>query len=80
MRGGAVKNSVVKSVGKNWGFSRSSLSVDLPRFSDRRRVRFYGIIRVLPGIELRGDGGTNGSHEGRWVETGIVLLRTNRKA
>ena len=40
----------------------------------------YGIIRVLSGIELRGDGGTNGSHEGRWVETGIVLLRTDRKA
>ena len=51
-----------------------------PRFSDRRLARFYGIIRVLPGIELRGDGGTNGSHEGRWVETGIVLLRTDRKA
>ena len=43
-------------------------------------MRFYGIIPVLPGIELRGNGGMNGSHEGRWVETGIVLLRTDRKA
>ena len=45
-----------------------------------REVGNYGIIRVLPGIELRGDGGTNGSHEGRWVETDRVLLRMNRKA
>ena len=50
------------------------------RFSDRRLARLYGIIRVLPGIELRGDGGTNGSHEGRRVETDRVLLRTDREA
>ena len=50
------------------------------RFSDRRRARLYGMIRVLPGIELRGDGGTNGSLEGRWVETDRALLRTDRKA
>ena len=50
------------------------------RISDRRSAGFYGIIRVLPGIELRGDGGTNGSLEGRWVETDLGLLRTDRKA
>jgi len=53
---------------------------ELPRVSDRRRARLYGIICVLSGIELRGDGGTNGSLEGRWVETNRVLLRTDRKA
>ena len=41
---------------------------DLPRFSDRRRTRFYGTICALSGIELRGDGGTNGSHESRGLK------------
>ena len=31
------------------------------RISDRLRTKVYDIISVLPGIELRGDGGTNGS-------------------
>lgn len=43
-------------------------------------TRWYGIISTLSGIELRGDGGTNGSLESRWVETDGVLLRTDRKA
>ena len=38
---------------------------DLPWVSNGRRTRFYGTICVLYGIELRGDGGTNGSHESR---------------
>ena len=40
----------------------------------------FGKIPVLPGIELRGDGGKNGSHDSRRVETEGVLLRTDRKA
>ena len=43
-------------------------------------TRWYGIIFVFSGIELRGDGGTNGSLESRWVETYGALLRTDRKA
>ena len=43
-------------------------------------TRRYGIIFVLSGIELRGDGGTNGSLESRWVETEVVSLRADRKA
>ena len=43
-------------------------------------TRWYGIIFVLSGIELRGDGGTNGSLESRWVETDGVSLRADRKA
>jgi len=52
----------------------------LPQFSGRRLTLFYGIMYVLSGIELRGDGGTNGSLESRWVETDGALLRTDRKA
>ena len=48
--------------------------------SGRRLTLFYGIMYVLSGIELRGDGGTNGSLESRWVETDGALLRTDRKA
>ena len=40
----------------------------------------FGIIHALSGIEPRGDGGRNGSREGRWVETDGVTLRTDRKA
>ena len=43
-------------------------AAELPRVSDRRRARLYGIICVLSGIELRGDGGTNGSHESRGLK------------
>ena len=43
-------------------------------------TRRYRIILVLSVIELRGDGGTNGSLESRWVETEVVLLRADRKA
>ena len=38
------------------------------RFSGGRRMRFYGAICVLSRIELRGDGGTNGSHESRGLK------------
>ena len=31
-------------------------------------MRWYGIIFVLSGIELRGDGGTNGSLESRGLK------------
>ena len=31
-------------------------------------TRWYGIIFVLYGIELRGDGGTNGSLESRGLK------------
>ena len=41
---------------------------DLPWFSNRRQTRFYGTICVLSGIELRGDGGMNGSHESRGLK------------
>ena len=41
---------------------------DLPWFSNRRQMRFYGTILLLSGIELRGDGGTNGSHESRGLK------------
>ena len=41
---------------------------DLPWFSNRRQTRFYGTICVLSGIELRGDGGTNESHESRGLK------------
>ena len=37
-------------------------------FGDRRRAGLYGIICVLSGIELRGDGGTNGSLESRGLK------------
>ena len=44
------------------------LASDLPRFWDRRRSGLYGIICVLSGIELRGDGGMNGSLESRGLK------------
>ena len=51
------------------------------RISDRLQAQLYGMISLLPGIELRGDGGTNGSPlMSRWVETDGVSLRTDRKA
>ena len=37
-------------------------------FGDRRRAGLYGIICVLSGIELRGDGGMNGSLESRGLK------------
>ena len=51
-------------------------AADLPRVSDRRRASLYGTICLLSGIELRGDGGTNGSHESR----GLKLIGSRRKA
>ena len=47
---------------------------EFAEISDRRREQVCGIIVALPGIELRGNGGTNGS---LWVETDGVLLRTD---
>jgi len=45
-----------------------------------RHAIVYGMILLLSGIELRGDGGRNGSLESRWVETDGALLRTDRNA
>ena len=40
----------------------------LSQFSGRRLTLLYGIMYVLSGIELRGDGGTNGSLESRGLK------------
>ena len=66
----------IKGLRGFWGRQACFLS----QFSGRRLTLFYGIMYVLSGIELRGDGGTNGSLESRGLKTDLVLLRTDRKA
>ena len=55
---------VISVVGsRSSGRSRcyESASNDFAEISDRRRAQVCGIMMALSGIELRGDGGTNGS-------------------
>ena len=58
----AAKNAKpAKELG--WGFAPSVSTLSARgRISDRLQAQLYGMISLLPGIELRGDGGTNGSH------------------
>ena len=56
-----------------------SRASDLPWFSNRRQMRFYGTICLLYGIELRGDGGTNGSHESRGLKLAESCLERIEK-
>ena len=49
-----------KELGVGFAPSVCTLS-ERSRISDRLQAQLYGMISLLPGIELRGDGGTNGS-------------------
>jgi hypothetical protein len=57
----AAKNAKgAKELGVGFAPSVYTLS-PRSRISDRLQAQLYGMISLLPGIELRGDGGTNGS-------------------
>ena len=57
----AAKNAkITKVLGVGFAPSVCTLSAR-SRISDRLQAQLYGMISLLPGIELRGDGGTNGS-------------------
>ena len=57
----AAKNAkIAKVLGVGFAPSVCTLSAR-SRISDRLQAQLYGMISLLPGIELRGDGGTNGS-------------------
>ena len=51
---------IAKVLGVGFAPSVCTLSAR-SRISDRLQAQLYGMISLLPGIELRGDGGTNGS-------------------
>ncbi len=59
--------TIVNKIKGLWGFGGRQACL-LSQFSGRRLTLFYGIMNVLSGIELRGDGGTNGSLESRGLK------------